>query len=597
MVRSTSVDSLKKILSGFNEIRIADFQRNYTWLPENVKQLWDDIEASTDEKAEHFISALVYEESEHVVDGDKVAVAEIVDGQQRLTTIFLIAARLRDEVERLDPNMEVVEKGKNLGLKTELERFIGHDAGSAEFRPNPLVSWVWQEALKRPVYSYTRVQQAKEDFEGRSLRKRLSSANSAQTVDIRNAYFQVKTLVRAFVDCVSSESEQFEAAKSRIHQMYKTLSERLKTLAIVTNSSDESLNIFLTLNDRGTDLGVFDLVRGHILRATTQGKSDSERTTVFAQAMSEWDAMYKSVASTKELDQFVRYWLHLRPEVVVPNKKPRRFTEKKVPGFVEEIIGKGRSADPLKAQAIWESFKSGISIHNLVMNPKIGNRLTTKAFFYLKALKEMGSSYRIFAYRLLDPSLAFDKQKVEQILAQLVRYYCKHFVSGGNAQDAETVLQAAALELSAGTFNEGLTSLTTLADAVSTPSEEQVLKSGDDMKRAFLFICEALVTAKVSPISEFDVEHIAPASPNDHWKGIIGGAGYKEVVGLLGNLTLLDPGVNKSIKQKPYSLKVLEFQKSNVEMAREVARSFPTWDVPAIQKRSALIVKQLLAFF
>jgi hypothetical protein len=230
------------------------------------------------------------------------------------------------------------------------------------------------------------------------------------------------------------------------------------------------------------------------------------------------------------------------------------------------------------------------------MNPKTGQRLTVKAFFYLRALKEMGSSYRIYAYRLLDQSLGIDKQKVEQILAQLVRYYAKHFVSGGNAQEAETILQTAALNLSSTTFAAGLKHLTFLADAAPSPTKEQLLKAGDDMKRAFLFICESQITANVSPIIEFDVEHIAPASPNDHWTGIIGAADYKEVVGLLGNLTLLDPGVNKSIKQKPYSEKLAEFQKSNVEMARVVSRTFPAWDRSSIEKRSEVLAVQLMNF-
>jgi hypothetical protein len=597
MVTSTSVDSLKKILSGFNEVRIADFQRNYTWEPVNVKQLWDDIKMSTEDRADHFISALVYEKSEYEEAGDKVMVAEIVDGQQRLTTIFLIAARLRDEVERLDPTMEVLEKGKNLGLRAELERFIGHVAGSAEFRPNPLVAWVWDQARERPMYSYTTVQQAKDDFEGRTLRKRMNVSNSAQTIDIRNAYFQIKDLVRGYVACDDkSDLVQFDVAKSKIHQMYKTISERLKTLAIVTNSSDESLNVFLTLNDRGTDLGVFDLVRGHILRATTQGKSDSERSDAFALAIKEWKDMFDLVGSPKELDQFARYWLHLRPEVVVADKNPKRFTEKKVPGFVESLIGKGRAADAQVAQEIWDSFRVGINIHDLVMNPKTGQRLTVKAFFYLRALREMGSSYRIYAYRLLDPRLGFDKQKVEQILAHLVRYYSKHFVSGGNAQEAETTLQTAALSLSSATFAGGLKELTALADAAPKPTQEQLLRAGDDMKRAFLFICESQITANVSPINEFDLEHIAPASPNPHWSGIIGSADYKEVVGRLGNMTLLDPGVNKSIKQKPYSEKIVEYQKSNVEMARVVSRTFSKWDRASIDKRSDDIAAQLMLF-
>jgi hypothetical protein len=597
LVSSTTVGSLKKILSGFNELRIADFQRNYTWQAENVKQLWDDIRIATEERTDHFISALVYEQSEYEVDGDKVQVAEIVDGQQRLTTLFLIAARLRDEVERLDPNMEVLEKGKSLGLRTELERFIGHAAGSAEFKPNPLVVGIWNEAVKRPIYSYGSVQQAKDDFEGRSIRKRVPASGAAQTIDIRNAYFQIKSIVRAYTNCPDpSNQSDLERAKTEIHQVFKTLSERLKTLAIVTNSSSESLNIFLTLNDRGTELGVFDLVRGHILRATTLGKSESEKTTAFAQAMNEWEDMFLHVDSSKELDQFVRYWLHLRPEVVVAGKNPKRFTEKKVPGFVEELIGKGISAKADVASQIWNSFKVGIELHEQIMKPKVGHRISVKSFYYLRALREMGSSYRIYAYRLMDPDIALDKSKIEKGLEQLVRYYTRHFVCGGNAQEAETALQSAALKLSRTNFNASLKDLTSLADATPMPSIQLIMEAGEDMKRAFLFICESSATANVQPIQEFDVEHIAPATPNAHWKKVIASPEYKKIVSEIGNLVLLDPGVNKSIKQKAFTDKVVEYRKSNVETARNVARDYKTWDSVSIGQRTSTICLELLSF-
>lgn len=74
--------------------QIPSYQRPYSWKAENVQQLLEDVwEAYENRDEEYFIGSLI------TIEIEKGRRYDVVDGQQRLTTLNLILARLRDHVE------------------------------------------------------------------------------------------------------------------------------------------------------------------------------------------------------------------------------------------------------------------------------------------------------------------------------------------------------------------------------------------------------------------------------------------------------------------------------------------------------------------
>jgi hypothetical protein len=72
---------------------IPPYQRPYSWEKENVQQLLDDIwEAYAASDSEYFIGSLI------TIERERDRRYEVVDGQQRLTSLNLIMARLRDQI-------------------------------------------------------------------------------------------------------------------------------------------------------------------------------------------------------------------------------------------------------------------------------------------------------------------------------------------------------------------------------------------------------------------------------------------------------------------------------------------------------------------
>lgn len=106
--------ALRKIFSSDYEFTIPDYQRPYAWGKEQALQLLDDLEGAlardTDEP--YFLGSIV------LVKAGSNPRAEVIDGQQRLTTLSILFAVLRDLTGNLKLAAElakvVVEPGEIL---------------------------------------------------------------------------------------------------------------------------------------------------------------------------------------------------------------------------------------------------------------------------------------------------------------------------------------------------------------------------------------------------------------------------------------------------------------------------------------------------
>lgn len=86
--------TISQILTEQTRYNIPAYQRPYSWEKSNVEQLLDDVwESYQANDAEYFVGSLI------TIEREKGRLYDVVDGQQRLTTLNLIFARLRDSVD------------------------------------------------------------------------------------------------------------------------------------------------------------------------------------------------------------------------------------------------------------------------------------------------------------------------------------------------------------------------------------------------------------------------------------------------------------------------------------------------------------------
>jgi len=85
--------TISKILTEQICYEIPPYQRPYSWGKENVQELLEDLwEAYTERDSEYFIGSLI------TIERERDRRYDVVDGQQRLTTLNLLFAHLRDKI-------------------------------------------------------------------------------------------------------------------------------------------------------------------------------------------------------------------------------------------------------------------------------------------------------------------------------------------------------------------------------------------------------------------------------------------------------------------------------------------------------------------
>ncbi|WRA43807.1 DUF262 domain-containing protein [Helicobacter pylori] len=97
---------------------IPNYQRDYAWKEKNFKDLWEDLEEAIEYSKKgqgHFIGTMVVTKNE-----DNKKLYDIIDGQQRTTTIFMllhVLANKQNEEDKQETRKYLYQKGE---LKLEV---------------------------------------------------------------------------------------------------------------------------------------------------------------------------------------------------------------------------------------------------------------------------------------------------------------------------------------------------------------------------------------------------------------------------------------------------------------------------------------------
>lgn len=229
--------TVKQLLeSGF--YRIPRFQRPYSWDQENVDDFWVDTVANND--PDYFIGSFVL----HTKAGED-GVHYVVDGQQRLTTITLLLAATRNALERLE------FKNQASGLQKLIER---EDLDNQK-------QFILQTETSYPfLHEYIQKHGIPE----------LSAPQSDEQETLQRAFKYIEDKIEATLHAIDLDSvvpKTKRREKKRVQlQLIRDRVLRLQLISIELTTEDDAYLIFETLNTRGKDLGISDLVKNHLTR-------------------------------------------------------------------------------------------------------------------------------------------------------------------------------------------------------------------------------------------------------------------------------------------------------------------------------------------
>tara|TARA_B100000929_G_scaffold284832_1_gene267655 strand:- start:480 stop:2150 length:1671 start_codon:yes stop_codon:yes gene_type:complete len=521
-----------------NKLSVPLYQRSYAWEKTHVNDLYDDLLTSIrNSEDEYFVGSVV------VSSGTERD--EVVDGQQRLATISIFLAAIRDYF---------IQEGDTQRAEDIQNGYLSsRDRRSQEVIPNLKLNnsdnnFFYNNIILNPP---NKIEPSKASHDR-----------------IKDAFQIAKTKITAYVSTSNNPTET-------LLDLCDFIDEHLKIILVKVPNHANAFTIFETLNDRGLDLAISDLLKNYLL-----GQADNRLEEV----QENWAKMYSLLENTENEDLVVtflrQYWSSLY------GLTRERDLYKKIK---TKITSKQRAID------FSNNLEEGARIYVALID-------TTNGFWsgYSQASKNHMATLNLFKMVQMRPLLLsiiskFNNREVEKALKYLVSISARFLIYGGLGGGAlEVQFSERAKEISDGDIKT--TDELKVKFGRAVPSDAQFKEafknatvSKQYLARYYLMALEKAKRGEENPefipnadTSAVNLEHILPKTPDSSWS--IDPDTHRAFVKRLGNLAIMSSKLNSDIGNSSFISKKDIYKSSDFLLTSEL-QSFETWDTESINKR------------
>lgn len=248
------------------EFSIPEYQRPYAWGKDETLQLLDDLSGalSRDTDEPYFLGSVVLVKDKGIPD------SEVIDGQQRLTTLTILAAVLRDLTE--DPE-----------LRGAIHRFV----------EEPAVAW----DDDKPAHPRLRLRERDADF----FRQHVQTPGQiAALVELSDnaTKTDAQKAIRDNVKALHGVLSEWSADDRK--KLFKLLGGRTYIVVVSTPDLNSAYRIFSVMNSRGLPLTPPDIFKSQVISAIPEGDR------------SKYASLWEDLEQELGRDEFGDLFLHLR---------------------------------------------------------------------------------------------------------------------------------------------------------------------------------------------------------------------------------------------------------------------------------------------
>jgi hypothetical protein len=512
--------------------RIPEYQRAYSWQPKHRAALFSDIKKVqlSGEDSTHFMATIVgLRRGKRSIAADEYVDIEVVDGQQRLTTLTILLRAVAKALSKAETKYS--QEIQSLLVK-------GDDLSLLLLQTNHDMSNVFIDYFRKG---------------------KLHQKESAQTAADVN-------LVEAIAECEAFVDGWTNQTGVGIVQLFAIIKNRLSV--IFHEIEDEALvyTVFEVLNSRGLDVTWFDKLKSLLMAIVFEHGDDGSKKEIIRELHKLWTEIYRTIGLRQNLNrETVRFAGTLRSSKSVNRPLPEE-------GAVDVLAG-----------ACQDDPSAVVSMSEWLLE-------VTKAEHELLSNRRLGVARNIIQARLVAIAVLlrnFPKTEQESILRKWESVTFRIYGLGGG--DARTKV-GDYVRLAWRITNEGL-SRSEIIDELDRIGKEfpidKVVKelAGTDCYqgwteelRYFFFRYEEFLALKPGQSlsnSEWNriwevepsrsIEHVLPRS-----KGSEKSTTKGFFVHRLGNLILLPPGVNSQLQDDNPADKASFYQSCGLLLAAEV---------------------------
>lgn len=530
---------MQPMIEGTKQFVIPLFQRTYSWINPQWKQLWEDFldVRFTEEHKSHFIGSIV----SMSVDSEPHEVQKylIIDGQQRLTTLTILLTAIRD----------IARKNNELELAAEIhESLLVNKFKSGEGYYKLLPTQVDREVYKSLIDS-----------------KVVTDDNS----NIFQAYLYF--------------TNKINKAEIDLSELKSILTNKLSIVSIVLASDDNPYLVFESLNAKGRPLTQADLIRNLFFMRIG---SDSHEEVY----LKYWKPMQDFYQD--ELTEYIRHYL-MRNGKIVRNTEVYIELKKLVStgDILEHIIELHRLSeyyqllmkpDLIEDVVLKEMLKRLIRLEAKTSYPFFLNMLTMyneKKLLTVDLVKvfKLIENYLIRRFVCNIPT-----NELNKIFPSLI-----HKVNGFSGNE---LLE----EIKASLQNKGYPKDEEFRDNLMNTR----LYGSGDRARKTKFILESIEEShnhkeKIN-YDNLTIEHIMPQTFSDSWKIILGEDWEfvrEKYLHIIGNLTLT--AYNSEMSNEPFEKKLKNLSNSHLEI-NKTFKDVHSWRIDEIKARTSLLAGKCL---
>ena len=553
--------------------RIPEYQRHYSWQSRQRHELFEDIKKleSAREKYDertHFMATIVCLKTrdKEQVGSNTFYIYDVVDGQQRLTTLVILLKSISLKLE----------SDQQLDEAKELNKLLVKDDGRLIILQN-------NHDNRLILRNYLKDGQKPE----------ISSIKTTADKNISQAIKDCEKFVNAHPNAV----KLLALVKNYLYFIFQSLEDKG---AVYT--------IFEVLNSRGLDVDWLDKCKSLLMGLLYEYASSPEGNDLFSQHLNElhgyWSDIYREIGLQN-----------------IPGHEIIRFA-----ATLKEESGAGR---PLSAEDTLEFFKNDcvkLPGNDLIINKIIENTVwlkeITSCLSRLYADKRRNAVTDITQARLLAVAIMLRKDLREEernrLLEQWERTSFKIF--GLFRKDARTkvgeyVRTAKKIRKDANaTVDDLLNSISGIGSDFPIETAVEELNKHDfysdwqkELRYFFFRYEEYLSKMNGSQLNQVlwneiwesnpnnTIEHILPQDKSDPgWSHIVE-TKHKELLHSIGNLCLLSPPLNSEASNKCFEDKKEVYKKANLMHLKEIVSDTDVdremWDEEAIKNRREHLIQ------
>lgn len=544
--------------------RVPEYQRSYVWQEDNIIELLDDIfyAAENTPNSEYFLGSLVLQKK-YSNENSNISYSEfdILDGQQRLSTILMILAVIRDTTN-------------NQSLKTTCSKFIHQEEDEFKQIPERIrLIYKIRDKVENFVNSFIKEDggtKKLQDLESLSDKKNISFSNMAKGILCINDYFK-------------------DISENDIAMFAKHLFNNVIVIYVASEELEDAFRLFTILNNRGVPLTTADILKSLNLGAVS-------KETDVAKYAENWENL-ESELGYEEFNRLLSFIRTIYLKEKARENIVKEF-EEKIYGLKNPIIKKG-------SETFDSIFEYGEIYKQLIFLEGLPSTVPNKFKNLIMIMY-----YGLPSQDWIPPLLAYYKKfKHENLLDFTIKLGNKFSADWILQRGPSTRINNMAIIMKAIEKSRNLNSLLT-NEVIFEFSINDVKKSINEhiyKKRYSKYILLLLEYLKhdhstVFPdFTKLSVEHILPQNPalKSKWKKQFSQWDIEDNVHKLGNLLLISRSKNSSLGRKDFIEKKKTYFTGYVSVFPNSLRvmQFNDWNLKTLQERQKESILLIVSHF